>query len=136
GAVRTALDSARSGEGPVFIEALTYRMAAHTTSDDASRYRPAAEEEEWAGRDPILRLRRHLEQLDEIDEAFVDRCDAAAHDLASLPHHHLRGIEDPGPVQMFAHPYAPPHPVADAEREEYLAYVAQSEDEDAEGTNA
>src|SRR5699024_12791241 len=66
GAVRTALDSARSGEGPVFIEALTSRMAAHTTSDDASRYRPAAAEEEWAGLDPILRLRRPLEQLRQI----------------------------------------------------------------------
>ena len=136
GAVRTALDSARSGEGPVFIEALTYRMAAHTTSDDASRYRPAAEEEEWAGRDPILRLRRHLEQLDEIDEAFVARCDEEAHDLAMQLHHHIHGMEDPDPVHMFDHPYAEPHPIVDAEREEYLAYVAQFEDEDAEGTNA
>lgn len=134
GAVRTALDSARSGGGPVFVEALTYRMAAHTTSDDASRYRPAAEEQEWAEKDPILRLRRHLEQLGEIDEAFVARCDEEAHDLAMQLHHHIHGMEDPDPVRMFDHPYAEPHPIVDVEREEYLAYVAQFEDE--EGTSA
>jgi pyruvate dehydrogenase E1 component alpha subunit len=105
-------------------------MAAHTTSDDASRYRPAAEEQEWAERDPILRLRRHLEQLGEIDEAFVARCDEEAHDLAMQLHHHIHGMEDPDPVRMFDHAYAEPHPVVDAEREEYLAYVAQFEDEE------
>jgi pyruvate dehydrogenase E1 component alpha subunit len=129
GGVPPALDSARAGEGPVFVEALTYRMAAHTTSDDASRYRPAAEEEEWAERDPILRLRRHLEQLGEIDEAFTARCDEEAHDLAMQLHHHIHGMEDPDPVHMFDHPYAEPHPIVDAEREEYLAYVAQFEDD-------
>src|SRR5699024_4915169 len=113
-----------------------YRMAAHTTSDDASRYRPAAEEEEWSGRDPILRLRRHLEPLAEIDEAFVARCDEETHDLAMQLHHHIHGMDDADTVHRFDHPYAEPHPIVDAEREEYLAYVAQFEDEDAEGTNA
>lgn len=130
GAVRSALDAARAGEGPRFIEAVTYRMAAHTTSDDASRYRPGAEEQEWAEKDPILRLRRHLEQLGEIDEDFVKRCDEEGHDLAMQLHHHIHGMEDPDPVMIFDHVYAEPHPVVDAERAQYLEYAAQFEDEE------
>ncbi|HIY24279.1 MAG TPA: thiamine pyrophosphate-dependent dehydrogenase E1 component subunit alpha [Candidatus Brachybacterium merdigallinarum] len=128
--VRSALDAARAGEGPRFIEAVTYRMAAHTTSDDATRYRTSDEEQEWALKDPILRLRRHLEQLGEIDEDFVTRCDEEAHELAMQLHHHIHGMEDPDPVRMFDHAYAEPHPLVTAEREEYLAYTAQFASED------
>ncbi|MGO2608089.1 MAG: thiamine pyrophosphate-dependent enzyme, partial [Brachybacterium tyrofermentans] len=106
------------------------RMAAHTTSDDASRYRPSSEEEEWGEKDPILRLRRHLEQLGEIDEAFIARCDEEAHDLAMQLHHHIHGMEDPDPVGMFTHAYAEPHPIVEAERDQYLEYIAQFEDDD------
>ncbi len=56
-----ALEHARSGRGPRLIEALTYRMSDHTTSDDASRYRTAEDVAAWAGRDPIARLRKWLE---------------------------------------------------------------------------
>lgn len=130
GAVRTALDAARAGEGPRFIEAVTYRMAAHTTSDDATRYRPSSEEQEWAQRDPIDRLRRHLAARDQIDEAFIQRCEEEAHDLAMQLHHHIHGMADPDPSDMFTHAYAEPHPVIEREREEYLEYVAQYEDDD------
>jgi len=55
-----ALEKARSGGGPTFIECLTYRMANHTTSDDAARYRSSEEVESWRLRDPLLRLERFL----------------------------------------------------------------------------
>jgi pyruvate dehydrogenase E1 component alpha subunit len=58
--IRNALDRARLGEGPTFIEAVTYRMGPHSTSDDPSRYRSTEEELAWAAKDPIDRLRRHL----------------------------------------------------------------------------
>jgi pyruvate dehydrogenase E1 component alpha subunit len=61
-ATRNALEKARQGGGPTFIECLTYRLADHTTADDASRYRPASEVEEWRQRDPLLRLRLFMEQ--------------------------------------------------------------------------
>ncbi|SCC90581.1 2-oxoisovalerate dehydrogenase subunit alpha, mitochondrial [Chlamydiales bacterium SCGC AG-110-P3] len=51
-----------AGNGPVLIEAMTYRMGAHSTSDDPKAYRDDAELEEWEKKDPILRLRRYLEQ--------------------------------------------------------------------------
>ena len=59
-ATQQALAKARSGAGPTFIECLTYRMADHTTADDAGRYRSPEEVALWNGRDPILRLERFL----------------------------------------------------------------------------
>lgn len=61
-ATRQALERARSGGGPTFIECFTYRISHHTTADDADRYRSAGEVEEWKKRDPIERLRRFLEK--------------------------------------------------------------------------
>jgi len=60
-AVSEAVARARRGEGPTLIEAVTYRMGDHTTADNASRYRDEQEVERWQARDPIARLRRHLE---------------------------------------------------------------------------
>ncbi|MGH7270142.1 MAG: pyruvate dehydrogenase (acetyl-transferring) E1 component subunit alpha [Polyangiaceae bacterium] len=57
-----ALVRARAGLGPTFVEAVTYRMGPHSTSDDPTRYRSQAETEVWARRDPLARLRKHLEQ--------------------------------------------------------------------------
>jgi pyruvate dehydrogenase E1 component alpha subunit/2-oxoisovalerate dehydrogenase E1 component alpha subunit len=60
GVLRDALDRARAGGGPTFVEALTYRMGAHSTSDDPTRYRSEEEVLAWARKDPLDRLRRHL----------------------------------------------------------------------------
>ena len=68
---KAAMDHAREGNGPTFVEAFTYRMGAHTTSDDPTRYRVAAEVEVWKQRDPIVRLRTYLERQGMIDEAFL-----------------------------------------------------------------
>jgi pyruvate dehydrogenase E1 component alpha subunit len=59
-ATRQALDKAKGGAGPTFIECLTYRMSDHTTADDAGRYRSGEEVALWRARDPILRLERYL----------------------------------------------------------------------------
>ncbi len=69
GAVSKAAERARNGEGPTFIEALTYRIGAHSTSDDPSLYRSQQEVDTWLKRDPLLRLRRHLEVRGLLDEA-------------------------------------------------------------------
>ncbi|MDY0276902.1 MAG: pyruvate dehydrogenase (acetyl-transferring) E1 component subunit alpha [Acholeplasma sp.] len=81
-AMKEAAEHARSGKGPVIIEALTYRMGAHTTSDDPTLYRDNKEVEEWAKKDPVDRLRKYLiskkwwsakddEALDEENNKFV-----------------------------------------------------------------
>ena len=59
---KKAVERARKGEGPTLLEALTYRLAPHTTSDDPSRYRSAEEVKAWAAKDPLLRLRKALEE--------------------------------------------------------------------------
>jgi pyruvate dehydrogenase E1 component alpha subunit len=67
-ATAQALDRARRGEGPTFIEALTYRVAAHSTSDDPSRYRTQEEVDEWIKRDPVKSIRRYLMREKLLDE--------------------------------------------------------------------
>jgi pyruvate dehydrogenase E1 component alpha subunit len=61
-AYKEASDYARAGNGPVLIEALTYRKGAHTTSDDPTKYRNKAEEEEWSKADPLIRLKKYMNQ--------------------------------------------------------------------------
>jgi pyruvate dehydrogenase E1 component alpha subunit/2-oxoisovalerate dehydrogenase E1 component alpha subunit len=66
---RAAAERARAGEGPTFIEALTYRRLGHSSSDDPSRYRDEAEVAAWEKRDPVARMRRFLEQRGTWDDA-------------------------------------------------------------------
>lgn len=126
---RLAMDAARAGEGPRFIEALTYRMGAHTTSDDASIYRGKSEEDEWSERDPIRRLAAYLDSINEIDSDFVDQCDTEGHDLAMSLHHHIHGLQDPDIATMFDHVYADEHPLVEQERAGFTRYMSQFETE-------
>ncbi len=71
-------DRARRGEGPFLVEAVTYRLGAHTTADDPSKYRVVADEERWAKRDPIARLEKFLLRESLIDEERILAVDAAA----------------------------------------------------------
>ena len=120
-----ALERARSGGGPTFIEAFTYRMGAHTTSDDPSRYRSAAEEEYWRQRDPIDRLRTHLEERGELPAAFVAtarRPRPTSWASACAPT--VRGMGRPSAASMFEHVYAAPHSVVESERAWFEQYEA------------
>jgi pyruvate dehydrogenase E1 component alpha subunit/2-oxoisovalerate dehydrogenase E1 component alpha subunit len=74
-ALSDAAHRARSGEGPTFIEALTYRIGAHSTSDDPTRYRTDAEVESWKKKDPVDRLAKHLRLLGLIDDASEKQLD-------------------------------------------------------------
>jgi pyruvate dehydrogenase E1 component alpha subunit len=67
--VQEAVDRARGGEGPTFVEAVTYRIGAHSTSDDPTRYRAEAEVVAWRKKDPLDRLRRHLVAMGITDDA-------------------------------------------------------------------
>jgi len=70
-----AADRARRGDGPTFVEALTYRIGAHSTSDDPTRYRSDAEVESWKKKDPVDRLAKHLRALGLVDDAFAKQLD-------------------------------------------------------------
>lgn len=68
-AVKESFEHARSGNGPVLIEAVTYRKGAHTTSDDPTKYRTKEEEESWEAKDPMKRLKAYLVQNKLYDES-------------------------------------------------------------------
>ncbi|MBC7292108.1 MAG: pyruvate dehydrogenase (acetyl-transferring) E1 component subunit alpha [Actinotalea sp.] len=128
-----ALERARSGGGPTFVEAYTYRMGAHTTSDDPTRYRSAAEEEEWRAKDPIDRLRTHLAALGELPEAFLESVAAEADALGKHVRATVRAMQAPQKPTMFDHVYATPNAVVDDERAWFTEYEAAFEDAPATG---
>ncbi len=103
-------------------------MGAHTTSDDPSRYRIAAELEEWKLKDPIARVKAYLARSGAADEALFAEVEAEAKQIATELRTTCRALPDPEPESMFDHVYAEPHAVLDAEREEYLAYRAGFEE--------
>ncbi|NKY11929.1 pyruvate dehydrogenase (acetyl-transferring) E1 component subunit alpha [Cellulomonas hominis] len=119
-----AAERARSGGGPTLIEAFTYRMGAHTTSDDPSRYRSAAEEEYWRQRDPIDRLEKHLEAAGELPAEFRAGLEAEADALGERVRVTARALGRPETSTMFEHVYATPHSVVDAERAWFERYEA------------
>ena len=122
-----AMERARSGGGPTFIEAVTYRMGAHTTSDDPSKYRTREEEEYWAQRDPISRLRVYLETLG-TSAQFFDDLEAAADEFGAATREYCRNLASPAPESMFDHVYATEHAQVSYEREWFAAYQAGFEE--------
>ncbi|AYF74988.1 pyruvate dehydrogenase (acetyl-transferring) E1 component subunit alpha [Nocardia yunnanensis] len=120
---RQALQHARAGAGPSFIEAITYRMGPHTTADDPTRYRTDAELELWRGRDPIDRLRRLLERERLWDSAFEHDVDERAAAVAARLRAATLTMPDPQPTELFDHVYATPHRLIAEESREYAAYL-------------
>ena len=122
-----AMERARAGEGPTFIEAFTYRMGAHTTSDDPTKYRMSAEVEVWKLRDPIERLKAWLAHQGKADGTFFAQVAAEADALGADVRARCLALPDPAGTDMFAHVYGEQHPVMDAERAEFAAYQASFE---------
>lgn len=120
---RLALDEARAGAGPRAIEAMTYRMGAHTTSDDPTKYRTSDEEASWARRDPIERMAAYLRSRGAGDDFFagVDAEAAALADDIRVRTNELDGLERDS---MFAHAYSEPHPRVDEQRAWLAGYEA------------
>jgi len=102
---RQALEKARSGGGPTLIEAFTYRMGNHTTSDDASRYRMEAEVNEWSRRDPIERFRLYLKNKGLWDEHFESRVRKETEDLINEAIEEAESTPPPRPEDLFIYTY-------------------------------
>ncbi|MHA6785798.1 thiamine pyrophosphate-dependent dehydrogenase E1 component subunit alpha [Pseudonocardia saturnea] len=127
---RWALEECRTGNGPVLIEAFTYRMDAHTTSDDPTRYRLADELELWKLKDPIERVRVHLVRSLGVEPEFFDGVQADADALAARFRQHCIDMPAPAPDRMFSQVYAEGSPAVDAQREAFLEYHASFEGSD------
>ncbi|WP_136041913.1 MULTISPECIES: thiamine pyrophosphate-dependent dehydrogenase E1 component subunit alpha [unclassified Microbacterium] len=125
---RVALDDARSGKGPQAIEAVTYRLGAHTTSDDPTKYRGSDEEQYWAGRDPIVRMRAFLEGRGASAQLFAD-VEAEAADAAEDLRARSVELGPPSADKMFDHVYSEPHPLIDQQKAWHAQYEASFEGE-------
>lgn len=118
-----SIDYARQGNGPVLIEALTYRRGAHTTSDDPKKYRTQEEEQEWEPKDPVNRLRSFLvhkniwnpEEESELLEGYRKEIDAQFLEAEQYPPHSLDDV--------FAYMYSELPPELEAQKQEYRDYL-------------
>ena len=127
---KAALQNAREGSGPTLVEAYTYRMGAHTTSDDPTRYRLTDELESWKLKDPVERMKAYLVRTGKVDQAFLDALEAESDELAAHVRKGCLEMPDPEPLSIFDHVYAERHPLVEEEREQFRAYLATFEGSD------
>ena len=135
---KKAMQAAREGQGPTLIEAYTYRMGAHTTTDDPTRYRLASELEMWKLRDPIERVRAYLVRTGLAGPDFFADVDAEAKQIGARVREACRTMPDPPPLAIFDHVYAEPNPMTSilrAEREQYATYLDSFASEENEASS-
>jgi pyruvate dehydrogenase E1 component alpha subunit len=120
---RKALEDARTGQGPTLVEAFTYRMGAHTTSDDPTRYRLAGDLEAWKLKDPLERMKSFLYKQQLADKSFFDELDDEAEQLAKELRQGCRSMPDPEPLRMFDHVYAEEPEFLAQQRATFGAYL-------------
>jgi len=120
---RANLDEARAGGGPRFIEALTYRMGAHTTSDDPTKYRDEKDLGFWKRHDPISRFEIFLKAKG-ADDAFFAEIAQEGEDLASDIRKRTLALGSPPASAMFEHVYSEAHALMDEQAAWLAAYEA------------
>jgi len=118
--VSAAVDTARNGGGPSLIEGLTYRMEAHTNSDDPTRYRDSSDVEVWRGRDPIERLEKYLLSVGVLTDAERADITREAEELAAATRECMTKTAVIDPLELFEHVYATSR-TALAEQRDFLA---------------
>jgi 2-oxoisovalerate dehydrogenase E1 component alpha subunit len=106
----TAVEDARAGGGPWLVEAHTYRLGPHTSADDPSRYRSAAEAESWRDRDPIVRLESALRARGLLTDAEVKTAAAEAEAYAADVRERLSADPELNPAALFDHVFSAPTP--------------------------
>ncbi|MFC6324401.1 pyruvate dehydrogenase (acetyl-transferring) E1 component subunit alpha [Microbacterium koreense] len=129
-AMRWATDRARRGDGPSFIEAVTYRIGPHTTSDDPTRYRDKDEVEFWRRRDPIARVEALLRSEGAFDDEFAASVADAADRLGAAVRSAALGAVTRPAIEVLDDVYAEPHTGIDEERAWFQAYLDGFEGEE------
>jgi len=102
-ATRDALVRAKRGDGPTLIECFTYRMADHTTADDASRYRTKEEVAAWEKRDPILRLKLFMGKKGLWTDQYQKEVEMKAKAAVDEAERKAEAVPPPDPRDMFKH---------------------------------
>jgi pyruvate dehydrogenase E1 component alpha subunit len=124
-ATKDALERAYAGEGPTFIEAITYRLLMHTTADDPTKYRTEDVVEKWKNREPLIRFRKYLEnkgiwdnqKQTAIEDDIKREIDAAVQEFEKRA--------DFKPDAPFDHVFGTRHDVIEEQRQEFLANLAE-----------
>ncbi|WP_326504172.1 thiamine pyrophosphate-dependent enzyme [Rothia nasimurium] len=121
-ATRYAMDKIRAGEGPVLIEAETYRLGPHTTADDPTKYRPEDHGATYEPLDPMVRLEAYLRASGQADDAFFD-------EVAVYTKEQVKGVRsyvlasEPDTIETYLdRAYAAPHQQVEDDRAFYRAY--------------
>jgi pyruvate dehydrogenase E1 component alpha subunit len=122
-----ALRRAREGGGPTLIEAYTYRMGAHTTTDDPTRYRLSDEVEHWKLKDPLARVEAYLRRNGFASEEYFAELAAEAEALGERLRAGVKALAEPTPHQLFDRVYAEISDELAAQRDAYDAYLATFE---------
>jgi pyruvate dehydrogenase E1 component alpha subunit len=122
--VKEAVDKARNGGGPTLIEALTYRLGAHTTADDPTRYVPSQELAEWKGKDPVLRFREYLLERNVADEGKLEQLISEVEEEINTMATETHARPTQTPDNIFDFVYAKRTPRLDRQRAEMLADLA------------
>ncbi|MFF1946312.1 pyruvate dehydrogenase (acetyl-transferring) E1 component subunit alpha [Rhodococcus qingshengii] len=119
----------RAGNGPVIIEAHTYRIDAHTNADDATRYRDSSEVEQWLGRDPIARLETYLRDAKRLDDKLVEQVTAEAETAAAALRAGMNTDRPSDPRDLFRYVFAEPTPQLREQQAQIEAELAAESEE-------
>jgi 2-oxoisovalerate dehydrogenase E1 component alpha subunit len=125
---QAALQRAREGGGPTLIEAYTYRMGAHTTTDDPTRYRLSDEVEHWKLKDPLARVEAYLRRNGFASDEFFSELAADADALGERLRAGVKALAEPTPHQLFDRVYAEISDELADQRDAYDAYLASFTD--------
>lgn len=124
---QAALQRAREGSGPSLVEAYTYRMGAHTTTDDPTRYRMSEDLERWKLKDPIARVKVYLTRSGQADQAFFDQVEAEAEELGARLRAGCKALPDPDPLSIFDQVYVDQTDELAEQRDGFADYLASFE---------
>ncbi|GAB3245137.1 pyruvate dehydrogenase (acetyl-transferring) E1 component subunit alpha [Arthrobacter pigmenti] len=126
-ATRIALDRARSGNGPTYIEAVTYRMGPHTTSDDPSRYVDVLEREDWQAKDPVRRMEAYLQSRNLLTDELTNQVKAKADAVAKKLRDGCLALEEPEALSVFDNVYSKPTSWLERQKDQYAQYLQSFE---------
>jgi TPP-dependent pyruvate/acetoin dehydrogenase alpha subunit len=124
-ATKEAVDRARKGDGPTLIETVTYRIASHSSSDDAARYRDSKEFEAWKKKDPIGRFQQYLKHKKLWTEAFEQECVEGSKAAIAEAVKQAEAVAAPGPETLFDDVYMNLTPQLKEQRQELHDLVAK-----------
>lgn len=122
-ATKTAIDRARNGEGPSLIEAFTYRLGAHTTSDDPTIYRQDSEVEEWRVKDPLLRFKKYLLSKDILTEEWEENTKKELEKEVMATFEEIEDKSDTEIEDIFKYHYETMPPILEEQLEGYKAFL-------------